>query len=96
MSCERYLVPPFLYSSLSNREESKLVVELVKVLIDSGAVPTKMGIITPYKDQENLIRDQLSKRWAGHSVVLVDILAMKGVRTVLFDNNYKIRSIITH
>lgn len=52
----------FSVSSLSNKEECKLVMELVKVIIDSGAVPTRIGIITPYKHQEHLIKDWLSRR----------------------------------
>ena len=51
------------YSSQCNHEECELVVELVKVLINSGQVPTKIGIITPYKRQTSLIREQLNKRY---------------------------------
>lgn len=48
--------------------ECQLVLEICQLLLDSEVVPSAIGIITPYKAQEKVIKRELQKRWHSMSV----------------------------
>ena len=52
-----------LVSSLKNLEECQLLLEVVTILLNRGILPSRLGVITPYRSQESLIKKSLLERW---------------------------------
>ena len=50
-----------LIRSIRNVEECKLLVSIIQLLIGNEVPPSSIGVITPYKAQERLIREELTK-----------------------------------
>ena len=53
---------PLLCRSVYNRMECRLVLDICQLLLDSEVVPSAIGVITPYKAQEKVIKRELQKR----------------------------------
>jgi DNA replication ATP-dependent helicase Dna2 len=56
----------------ARREEADVVVTLVQALLKCGIPPEEIGVITPYRAQQSLIRKELGSRTNVRSAVSVD------------------------
>ena len=59
-------------SGKARPEEAEVASLIVQVLLKCGVPPREIGVITPYKAQQALIRGRLTDRGIGHHLLSVD------------------------
>ena len=55
----------FISFNSSNPEENELVMMILEQLMEQGVGQSQIGIITPYRGQEKLIKSSLAKRYVS-------------------------------
>jgi len=63
---------PGTYNGKASPQEAELACAIVESLLASGVAPAEIGIISPYRAQQALIRGKLSEKGISHPMLSVD------------------------